>query len=299
MRIAITGSHGLIGTALVARLGRLGHDVVRRRAGCRAGPGEISWDPVAGRLDPAALAGVDAVVHLAGAGIGDHRWTDEYKREILESRTGGTTLVAEAIAARDDGPAVLLCASGINVYGDRGDEVLDETSSLGEGFLADVVRAWEASTAPAAAAGRRVVNLRNGMVLSADGGGLKKMLPLFKLGLGGRFGSGRQWMSWISLDDELGGDRPPARQRARRTGEPHVTEPGDEPRVRRGPRPCAAPAGGAPGAGVRPKLVVGRGAGRDAAVRQPPRRAPRRSPATGSPTPTPTSSRGCAPRSGR
>ncbi len=202
MRIIVTGSHGLIGTALVARLRRLGHDVVRLVRGA-AGPAEISWDPAAGRLDPAALAGSDAVVHLAGAGIGDHRWTDEYKREILESRTRGTTLVAEAIAARDDGPAVLLCASGINVYGDRGDEVLDETSSLGDGFLADVVRAWEASTAPAAAAGRRVVNLRNGMVLSATAGGLKKMLPLFKLGLGGRFGSGRQWMSWISLEDEL------------------------------------------------------------------------------------------------
>ena len=157
MRIIVTGSHGLIGTALVARLRRLGHDVVsararRRRSRLRSAGIRL---PVASIRRPSP--GVDAVVHLAGAGIGDHRWTDEYKREILESRTRGTTLVAEAIAAHDDGPRVLLCASGINVYGDRGDEVLDETSSLGDGFLADVVRAWEASTAPAAdgrAAGR-------------------------------------------------------------------------------------------------------------------------------------------------
>jgi len=166
-------------------------------------PGEIGWDPKAGRLDAAQLGGVDAIVNLAGAGIGDHRWTDEYKREILQSRTRATNLLSEAIAARDDTPRVLLSGSAIGGYGDRGDEELSEASSTGEGYLPDVVRAWEASTAAAEAAGARVVHLRTGIVLSKDGGALAKLLPLFKFGLGGRFGAGRQWMSWISLDDEV------------------------------------------------------------------------------------------------
>ncbi len=158
--------------------------------------------PASGRLDPAALAGVDAVVNLAGAGIGDHRWTDDYKRRVRESRTVGTRALAEAIAASDEGPKVLLSGSAVGYYGDRGDEVLDETSAPGDGFLASVARDWEAATAPADAAGARVVHLRTGIVLAEEGGALAKMLPLFKLGLGGRFGSGRQWMSWISIDDE-------------------------------------------------------------------------------------------------
>ncbi len=203
VRIAISGSTGLIGTALRARLGAEGHDVVAMVRRDPA-PGDISWDPKAGRLDPAELAGVGAVVNLAGAGIGDHRWSDEYKREIMESRTGGTNLISEAIAARDDTPRVLLSGSAIGVYGDRGDEELSESSATGDGFLADVVRAWEASTTAAEEAGARVVHLRSGIVLSADGGALAKMLPLFKLGVGGRFGSGRQWQSWISIDDEVG-----------------------------------------------------------------------------------------------
>ncbi len=209
MRVAITGSHGLIGTALRARLRADGHEpvpVVRSAPG----PGEIGWDPRAGRLDPQALADVDAVVNLAGAGIGDKRWSDDYKRVVMESRTHGTTLLAEAMARLAGGPQapraphVLLSGSAIGFYGDRGDEVLDETSPPGTGFLTDVVEAWEASTAAASDAGIRVVHLRSGIVLAADGGALAKLLPLFKLGLGGRFGAGRQWMSWIALDDEVG-----------------------------------------------------------------------------------------------
>ncbi len=165
---------------------------------------EIAWDPPAGRLDPAALAEVDAVVHLAGAGIGDHRWTDEYKREIMDSRVVTTTLLSETLAQLGSaGPQILLSGSAIGIYGDRGDDTVDETSTQGDGFLADVCRAWEAATAPAEAAGVRVAHLRTGIVLSAAGGALKKMLPLFKLGVGGRFGTGEQWMSWISITDEV------------------------------------------------------------------------------------------------
>ena len=202
VRIAVTGSHGLIGTALLARLAADGHEAVRL-VRATPGAGEIAWDPAAGRLDALALAGVDAVVNLAGAGIGDHRWTDGYRREVLDSRVQATTTIAQAVAAADDGPRVLLSGSAIGYYGDRGDESLDETSGPGTGFLTDVVTAWEAATAPAETAGRRVVHLRSGVVLAGQGGALAKMLPLFKVGLGGRFGSGRQWMSWISIDDEV------------------------------------------------------------------------------------------------
>ena len=200
MRVAVTGSHGLIGSALLEHLAAAGHEGVRIVRGAPAA-GEIGWDPVAG-LEPAALAGVDAVVNLAGAGIGDHRWSDAYKHMIRDSRTVGTRRLAEAIAAASDGPNVLLSGSGVHYYGDSGDEQLDESSSPGSGFLAGVVRDWEAATSPAATAGIRVVHLRSGVVLAKEGGALTKMLPLFKLGLGGRFGSGRQWMSWISIDDE-------------------------------------------------------------------------------------------------
>lgn len=202
MRVAITGSTGLIGTALRRHLTAAGHSVVPVVRGT-PGAGEIGWDPAAGRIDAGELAGVDAVVHLSGAGIGDRRWTDAYKREILESRTRSTNLIAEAIAAVDDGPRILLSGSAIGFYGDRGDEELDETSPAGSGFLPEVVQAWEASTATAAAAGVRVALLRTGIVLSPDGGALKKQLPLFKLGLGGRFGDGSQWQSWVSITDEV------------------------------------------------------------------------------------------------
>ncbi len=203
MRIAITGASGLIGNALRARLVSHQHDVVPlvRRTATR---GEIAWDPQRGELDPAALAGVDAVVNLAGAGIAGHRWTDSYKREILDSRTLSTRLISQAIASADDGPRVLLSGSGVDFYGDQGEEMVDESSPVGTGFLAGVCAEWEASTAPAEAAGVRVAHLRTSMVLSAKGGALRKMLPLYKLGLGGRTGSGKQWMSWISIDDEVG-----------------------------------------------------------------------------------------------
>ncbi len=203
MRVGITGASGLIGTALRARLSSGGHvavPIVRRVAG----DGEISWDPSAGRLDPGDLADLDGIVHLAGAGIGGRRWNDEYKQFILDSRVVSTTLLADALGELgSDGPNVLLSGSAIGIYGDRGDETIDESSTQGEGFLTDVCRAWEAATAPAEAAGVRVAHLRTGIVLSADDGALKKMLPVFKLGVGGRFGTGEQWMSWISITDEV------------------------------------------------------------------------------------------------
>ncbi len=202
VRIAITGSHGLIGTALTTRLVALGHDVVRL-VRSSAGPDDIAWDPTAGRLEASDLIGIDAVVNLAGAGIGDQRWTDDYRREVTQSRTRSTALIAESIAAIEGGPTVLLSGSAIGFYGDRGDEELDESSPPGDGFLAEVAGDWEASTA-AAPASTRVVHLRTGIVLAGHGGALAKMVPLFKLGAGGRFGSGRQWMSWISLTDEVG-----------------------------------------------------------------------------------------------
>jgi uncharacterized protein len=202
VRVAVTGSHGLIGTELLAALRAAGHEavpIVRSTPGA----GEIGWDPRAGRLEPGSLRGLDAVVNLAGAGIGDKRWSDEYKRQVLESRTRATTLLADTMAGLDDGPQTLLSGSAIGFYGDRGDEQLDESSAPGTGFLAEVAEAWEATTAPASSAGRRVVHLRTGIVLAGHGGALPRMLPLFKIGLGGRFGSGRQWMSWIALDDEV------------------------------------------------------------------------------------------------
>ncbi len=202
--MAVTGSHGLIGSALCDRLTRAGHDVVRL-VRSEPAPGDIEWDPRAGRIDPGALAGIDAVVNLAGPGIGDHRWTDDYKREIRDSRVQATALIAQAIAATPGGgPSVLLSASGIDYYGDHEAEDLDESSPAGTTFLARLCRDWEDATGPAESAGTRVVHLRSGVVLSAAGGALRKLLPLFKLGIGGRFGNGRQWVSWISIDDELG-----------------------------------------------------------------------------------------------
>jgi uncharacterized protein (TIGR01777 family) len=203
MHVGITGASGLIGTALTTHLRDRGHQTTAfvRRA---PAAGEIGWDPAAGRLDPGDLAGIDAVVHLAGAGIGDHRWTDEYKATLMSSRVDGTSLLAKTMAELGtDGPNVLLSGSAIGFYGARGDLTLDETSDSGDGFLAEICRAWEASTTPASAAGLRVAHLRTGIVLSKAGGALKKMLPLFKLGAGGRFGSGEQWMSWISITDEV------------------------------------------------------------------------------------------------
>jgi uncharacterized protein (TIGR01777 family) len=202
MRVAITGSTGLIGSALKPHLESLGHEVIRVVRGTPTGT-DIVWSPAECRIDTHALDGIDAVIHLAGAGIGDKRWTDDYKRELSESRTKGTTLICEAIAAADDGPTVLLSGSAIGIYGARGDEELDETSAPGDGFLADLCVQWEQATAMAEAAGARVVHLRTGIVLSAKGGALKKQLPLFKFGLGGKMAGGTQWQSWISIDDEV------------------------------------------------------------------------------------------------
>jgi hypothetical protein len=203
MLIIVTGASGLIGTPLVSHLESNGH-TVRRLVRTSPTGDDRRWDPSAGTLDPADLAGADAVIHLAGAGIGDHRWTPAYKSLIRSSRVAGTELIARTMASMTDGPKVLLSGSAIGIYGNRGDEVLDETSPLGSGFLADVCRDWEAATAPAEAAGIRVAHLRTGIVLTPAGGALKKLLPLFRLGAGGRFGSGRQFQSWISLDDEIG-----------------------------------------------------------------------------------------------
>lgn len=202
MNILVTGGSGFIGAALTARLRGAGHRVaILTRAG--SDPDAIQWDPAAGRLDPAALAGFDAVVHLAGESIGAGRLTAARKRAIMDSRAGGTHLLATALASLAKAPAVLVSASGINVYGSRGDEVLREDASAGRGFLAEVCRAWEAATTPAAAAGIRVVVLRTGMVLSPDGGALARMLPLFRVGGGGVLGAGTQWWSWISRDDHV------------------------------------------------------------------------------------------------
>ena len=202
MRVAITGSTGLIGSALKPHLESLGHEVIRVVRSNPTGT-DISWSPAEGRIDDHALDGVDAVVHLAGAGIGDKRWTDSYKRELLESRTKSTALISEAIVAADDGPKILLSGSAIGIYGDQGDRQLNEQSPVGEGFLAEICAKWEAATGAAEAAGVRVVHLRTGIVLSTEGGALKKQLPLFKFGLGGKMGNGRQYQSWIHIDDEV------------------------------------------------------------------------------------------------
>jgi hypothetical protein len=203
VRVVVTGSTGFIGSALVAALDQRGDEVVRlaRRTGASAGP---SWDPDAGTIASDAFDGVDAVIHLAGEGIGEKRWTAEQKCRILESRVKGTTLIARTIAERSSKPAVLVSGSAIGYYGDRGDEPLDETSANGGDFLARVCRDWEAAAQPAADAGIRLVTIRTGIVLDPRGGVLGRLLPPFRFGLGGRIASGKQWMSWIMLDDTVG-----------------------------------------------------------------------------------------------
>lgn len=203
MRVIVSGSHGLIGSHLVGQLRRDGHDVTPLIRGRLPEPGEAAWDPKEGTADAAALEGHDAVVHLAGAGIGDHRWTRRYKEEVLGSRVQGTTLLAKTLAALQDPPAVMVSGSAVGFYGDRGDEPMTEEDGPGAGFLAEVVRQWEAATAPAEAAGIRVVHVRSGIVQARHGGALKRLLLPFKLGIGGRYGSGRQWLSWVHIDDEV------------------------------------------------------------------------------------------------
>lgn len=203
MKIVISGASGLIGTQLVAKLSQSGHEVIRL---VRRSPksGEIQWNPKLGTLDAAALEGTDAVIHLSGAGIGDKRWSAAYRKEILDSRTDTTALLATTIASLSRKPSVFLSGSAIGIYGARNDEQLTEVSTHGTGFLADVCEQWEAAAKPAVDAGVRTVYLRTGIVLSPKGGALKKLLPLFKLGVGGKFGNGKQWQSWISIDDEIG-----------------------------------------------------------------------------------------------
>ena len=203
MKIVVSGASGLIGTQLVAKLSSSGHEVVRL---VRRSPksGEIQWNPKLGTLDAAALEGADAVVHLSGAGIGDKRWSTSYRKEILDSRTDTTALLTKTIASLTRKPSVFLSGSAIGIYGARNDEQLTEVSTHGTGFLAEVCEQWEAAAKPAVDAGVRTVYLRTGIVLSPKGGALKKLLPLFKFGVGGKFGNGKQWQSWISIDDEIG-----------------------------------------------------------------------------------------------
>jgi uncharacterized protein (TIGR01777 family) len=203
MRVTVTGSSGLIGSALVQSLREDGHDVVRlvRREPVR--DDEARWSPADGCVDKESLEGADAVVHLAGAGVGDRPWTKAYKRKIRDSRIAGTRTLAEAIATAHPRPRVLVCGSAIGYYGDTGGREADEDSPMGRGFLAELVRDWEAAAGPAREAGVRVVHPRTGVMLTREGGMLGRTLPLFRLGLGGPLGDGRQWTSWISAADQI------------------------------------------------------------------------------------------------
>jgi uncharacterized protein (TIGR01777 family) len=202
MKVAVTGSSGFIGSALLDELREHGHDVLRvvRRSAAEAD--EISWDPLARRIDPHALDGVDAVVHLAGVGVGERRWTPRRQRAIMDSRVAGTDTISRAIASANPRPQVLLSASAVGWYRDTGDVETDEHGQHGHDFLAQVCAAWELNTRPAAEAGTRVAWLRTGLVLG-PGGVLARIKPLFSLGLGGRLGSGRQYWPWISLTDHV------------------------------------------------------------------------------------------------
>lgn len=203
MRILISGASGLIGSALARRLAA-SHEIVRLVRGKTAGVREIVWNPEEGILDAGPLENIEAVVNLAGENIASGRWTAAKKSRIRASRVDGTSLLARTLANLPSPPRVFVSASAIGFYGDRGSEELDESSGAGFGFLAEVCRAWEAATAPAAEAGIRVVLARFGVVLAREGGALARMLPLFRFGLGGQLGSGRQYMSWIALEDAVG-----------------------------------------------------------------------------------------------
>ena len=201
MRVVIAGSSGLIGTALVEDLRLAGHEVLRLVRREPKAASEVKWDPNTGEIDLTALTGVEVMINLAGAGVGDHRWTDKYKAEILNSRVNATNTIVKA--ATELKPKVLINASAIGFYGETGDREVDETSNPGTGFLVDVVKAWEAATEPAKSAGIRVVNIRTGLVVSGKGGAWARLLPLFKAGLGGQLGNGKQYWSFISLRDEI------------------------------------------------------------------------------------------------
>ncbi|HET9770531.1 MAG TPA: TIGR01777 family oxidoreductase [Acidimicrobiia bacterium] len=202
MDVVVTGSSGLVGSALKGALERAGHRMVPMVRSQPSGDA-VHWDPDRGEIDAKALEGVGAVVHLAGEGIGARRWNDEHKARVKDSRTRGTGLLAATLAQLDRAPKVLVSGSAVGYYGDRGDEVLTETSRPGSDFLAEVCTAWEGAAAPARDAGIRVAHIRTGIVLSGRGGVLPRMITPFKFGVGGKLGSGRQWMSWISLEDEV------------------------------------------------------------------------------------------------
>jgi len=205
MKILIGGSHGLVGTALIKSLEAEGHKVFRLVRYAPRSDAEVEWSPDRYSIALAMIEGFDAVVNLAGESIAEGRWTEEKKRRIRESRVKGTKLLGDALATLTKPPRTFICASAIGYYGNRGDELLTETSAPGDDFLAEVCVEWEKATALATEKGIRVVNARFGVILDAKGGALAKMLPPFRMGLGGRVGSGKQWMSWIALDDVIGG----------------------------------------------------------------------------------------------
>jgi uncharacterized protein len=205
MKILISGATGLVGTKLTAALRADGHTVAHLvRPGAALLPGNVPWNPAAGLLDPAALEGADAVVNLSGASIGDGRWTPARKQVLRSSRVDSTRVLVDALAQMKRKPRVLVSASATGIYGDRGDEVLTESSAPGEDFLAKLARDWEAAAKRAEANGIRTVLARSGVILSTSGGALARMLPPFKLCLGGRLGTGKQWMSWVAMEDVLG-----------------------------------------------------------------------------------------------
>lgn len=204
MKILIGGSHGLVGTALIKSLEGDGHEIFRLVRYAPRSESEIEWSPDRYSIALARLEGFDAVVNLAGESIAEGRWTEDKKRRIRESRVKGTKLLGDALANLTERPRTFICASAIGYYGNRGDEILTETSAPGNDFLSDVCVEWEKATALATEKGIRVVNTRFGVILDRQGGALAKMLPPFRMGVGGRIGSGKQWMSWIALDDVVG-----------------------------------------------------------------------------------------------
>ncbi|MCX5523614.1 TIGR01777 family oxidoreductase [Streptomyces bobili] len=202
-RIAVAGASGLIGSALVRSLTADGHEVVRLVRHAPRSEAEVRWDPERGRVDAAGLAGCSAVVNLAGAGVGDHRWTDAYKRRIHDSRVHGTAALAKAVAALDERPRVFVNGSAMGYYGETGERVVDESAPAGRGFLPELCVEWEAAADPARAAGVRTAFTRTGLVVARGGGAWGRLFPLFRAGLGGRMGDGRQYWSYIALHDEV------------------------------------------------------------------------------------------------